>query len=75
MTVQWIPSHMRSKGNELADMEAKRQTKLPPSAEHANYQTLSSAKRKIRGMKDNAWKLEWEKGGNTTAAKTYLDLT
>ncbi len=25
-------------------------------------------------MKDNAWKLEWERGGNSTAAQTYLDL-
>ena len=74
MTVQWIPSHVGIEGNELADKEAKKQTKLPPSTERTNHQTLSSAKRKIRRMKDNAWKLEWERGGNSTAAQTYLDL-
>ena len=68
MTAQWIPSHVGIEGNELANKEAKKQTKLPPSTERTNHQTLSSAKRKIRGMKVNAWKLEWERGGNSTAA-------
>lgn len=74
MTVQWIPSHVGIEGNELADKEARKQTKLPPSAERTDHQTLSSAKRKIRKMKDNAWQLEWQKGGNSTATQTYLDL-
>lgn len=65
---------MRNKGNKLANKEAKRLTKLLPSAEHTKYLTLQSTKQKIRGMKDNAWKLEWERGGNSKSAKTYLDL-
>ena len=59
MTVQWIPNHAVIKGNELADKEAKKQAKLPPSTERKHHQTLSSAKRKIWKMKDNAWQLEW----------------
>ena len=74
MTVQWIPSHVGIEGNELAERKAKNQAKLPPSIKHASHQTLGSAKRRIRRMKDNTWKLEWEKGANSTAAKTYLDL-
>lgn len=74
MTVQGIPSHIGIERNELVDKEAKKQTKLPSSTQRTNHQTLSSAKRKIKRIKDNAWKLEWEKEGNSTAAQIYLDL-
>ena len=74
MTVQSIPRHVGIEGNELANKKAKKQTKLPPSTDCAYHQTLSSAKQKIRKMKDNAWQLEWQRGVNSTAAQTYLDL-
>ena len=58
MTVQWTPSHAGIEGNELADKEAKRHSKLPPTTERVHCQTLSNAKCKVRKMKDNAWQLE-----------------
>lgn len=67
MTIQWIPSRAGIEGNELANKEAKKQAKLPPSTERTRHQTLSSAKRRIRKMKDNSWLLEWQRGGLSTA--------
>ena len=52
LTVQWIPSHAGIEGNKLADQEAKKHAKRPPATMLNLQQSVSSAKRKIRKMKD-----------------------
>ena len=56
LTVQWVPGHAGIEENELADRKAKKYAKLPPIA-GLNLQSISSAKRKIRKMKDVNWQL------------------
>lgn len=74
LIVQWISGHAGIEGNELADQEAKKYAKMPPMAELNLQQSVSSAKRKIRKMKDVKWQLERENSAFSGAAKTYVEL-
>ena len=74
LTVQWIPGHAGIEGNELANQEAKKYAKLPPAAGLNLHQSLSTAKRKIRKMKDINWQLEWQKGTFSGATQTYVEF-
>ena len=58
----------------MADQEAKKYAKRPPAAGVNLHQSLSSAKRYIRKMKDVNWQLEWQKGTFSGAAQTYVEL-
>lgn len=69
--VHWILSHAGIEGNELADKEAEKHSKLPPTTERVYCQTLSNVKRKVRKTK---WQLEWQRGSPPTATQTCLDL-
>ncbi len=74
LSVQWIPSHAGIEGNELADQEAKKHAKRPPVTGLNLQQSVSSAKRKIRRIKDVNWQSEWEKSAFSGAAQTYVEL-
>lgn len=58
ITVQWVPSHMGIKGNEKADMEAKKHAEIVVTAGTEETQTLAHACRAIREKKDQAWQKE-----------------
>ena len=55
LTVQWVPGYAGIERNELANQEAKKYAKRPPVAGLNLYQSISSAKRKIRMMRDINW--------------------
>lgn len=53
----------QKKGSKLALTPLARQT-----------QTLSSAKRRLKRSKDNAWQLEWQSSTLSGATQTYREL-
>lgn len=69
-----IPGCAGIEGNKLADKEAKKCAKLPPAPELNQSQSLSNAKRKVRKVGRNNWRLEWQRGNFSEAARTYAEL-
>ncbi len=74
MIVQLTPGHTRIEKNEIADKEAKKQTKLPPAPQVKMVRSLSNAKKQSKKSKNNAWQLEWQINSSSGAIQTYKDL-
>ncbi len=74
MSIQWIPGHTEIEGNEIADGEAKKYSKLAPTPMANQTQTLSNARRRLKRSKDNAWQLEWQSGTFSGVTQTYQEL-
>ncbi len=68
-TVQWVSWHAENLKNEVTDIEAKPYAKILLIADIQRTQTLASYWRKIRSLKYNGWKKEWEAENNTKALK------
>lgn len=52
----------------------KKDSKLAPTPLASQTQTLSSAKRRLKRSKDNAWQLEWQSSTLSGATQTYREL-
>jgi ribonuclease HI len=57
INIEWVPSHMNIRGNELADLAAKNGADLNHSNE--KFVSIAFLKRKIKENCLNEWKLNW----------------
>ena len=68
--LQWIPSHIGIKGNEIADQLAKQGASLPQPETPVNYETVS---RMIKGNLHEEWLNGWAMGNTGRVVYQYMN--